>query len=129
MIFLCIHMQQINSYPFINPQTFSVLKKNTGGNKSLLTELYQSFIDDSNELIAEIENAILQKQFDEYYSAVHTLKGLSGTIGCTRMFEVLKLMDTLNKNDNFSDSIAHLPQLKTVFSDTTQVIKQDVFND
>jgi len=122
-------MQQINSYPFINPQTFSVLKKNTGGNKSLLTELYQSFIDDSNELIAEIENAILQKQFDEYYSAVHTLKGLSGTIGCTRMFEVLKLMDTLNKNDNFSDSIAHLPQLKTVFSDTTQVIKQDVFND
>ncbi len=120
-------MAQFDQYPFINPTTFSMLKKSTASNPVFLAELFHSFIDDSQELLSELESCVQDKNFDQYYTAVHTLKGLCGTIGCTRMFEVLKQMDSLNKEKEFQNSMKYLENLKNVFDQTSEVINVEVF--
>ncbi len=86
-------------------------------------ELFQSFISDTQELMVDLQKSAADDNFENYYTAVHTLKGLSGTIGCSRMFEVLKVMDSLNKEKNFNHSKSYLHQLSAVFSDTCVAIK------
>lgn len=121
-------MTQFEQYPFLNPTTFAMLKKSTASKPEFLAELFQSFIDDSEELLLELDKCTIEKQFEAYYTAIHTLKGLCGTIGCTRMFEVLKTMDKLNKGNEFEDSMSYLAQLKTVFAETSEAIKLEVFS-
>ncbi len=121
-------MTQFENYPFLNSTTFAMLKKSTAGKPEFLVELFQSFIDDSKELMLELDNCKAEKNLESYYTSVHTLKGLCGTIGCTRMFEVLKTMDKLNKGSEFEDSMSYLPELKTVFAETSEAIKLEVFS-
>lgn len=116
-------MNTFEQYPPLNPSTFAMLQKNTMQNPAFLAELFESFISDTQELMVELQRSAEQDNFEEYYTAVHTLKGLSGTIGCSRMFEVLKVMDSLNKEKNFNQSRSYLQQLSDVFSDTREAIK------
>lgn len=121
-------MNQFEQYPFLNPTTFAMLKKSTAAKPEFLAELFQSFIDDSKELMLELDNCNTEKKFEAYYTAIHTLKGLCGTIGCTRMFEVLKTMDNLNKGNDFEDSMRYLEILKIVFAETSEAINAEVFS-
>lgn len=120
-------MEQLNTFPFINQNSLQTLIKNAGGNQELVNEIFQSFIEDTAELIEQIEQSSKQNNTNDYYAAVHTLKGLSGTIGCTRMFELLKIMDSLNKESDFDSSADFLPKLNEVFDHTCQAIKKEVF--
>lgn len=121
-------MNRFKEYPLINASTLSMLKKNTADNPEFLTELFQSFIEDSQELIDELQQTADENKIDDFYIAVHTLKGLSGTIGCSRMFELLKHMDTLNKEKNFSDSMAYLEMLNGIFKETSEEIQIQILN-
>jgi HPt (histidine-containing phosphotransfer) domain-containing protein len=121
-------MNRFREYPLINAPTLSMLKKNTADNPEFLKELFQSFIDDSQELIDELQRTAENEDIDDFYIAVHTLKGLSGTIGCSRMFELLKLMDTLNKEKNFTGSMAHLEMLHIMFQETSEEIHMQILN-
>jgi HPt (histidine-containing phosphotransfer) domain-containing protein len=121
-------MVPIDEHPILNPTTFEMLKKNTMNDPSFLVDLFQSFIDDSNELLEELQRTAEENQVIEYFNAVHTFKGLCGTIGCSRMFELLKIMDTLNKQNEFSQSRQHLDQLQLVFNDTREVIDREILN-
>ncbi len=120
-------MNQFDQYPFLNPTTLAMLKKSTASNPALLADLFRSFIDDSEELLSELDKSTEERDFDAFYTAIHTLKGLCGTIGCTRMFEVLKIMDGLNKEKDFENSNNYLVQLKTVFAETSEAINTEVF--
>lgn len=121
-------MDQFNEHPFINPATLAMLRKSTANNPEFLTDLYQCFIDDSLELITELKQTAADNNQEDYFAAVHTLKGLSGTIGCSRMFEMLKVMDSLNKEKNFNHSLSYLPQLDIVFSETSDAIREQILN-
>ncbi len=121
-------MTHFEQYPFLNPTTFAMLKKSTAAKPAFLAELFHSFIDDSEELMLELDRCAAEKNFDAYYTAIHTLKGLCGTIGCTRMFEVLKTMDSLNKGNEFDVSMDYLSQLKIVFAETSETIEAEVFS-
>jgi len=121
-------MDQWNQFPILNPTTLAMLRRSTINKPEFLSELFQSFIDDSRELIDELEKNIEENEFEKYYTAVHTLKGLCGTIGCTRMFEVLKTMDSLNKEKNFQKSGAFLIELENTYTETLFIINKDILN-
>ncbi|MFW5687326.1 MAG: Hpt domain-containing protein [Bacteroidota bacterium] len=119
-------MENIGTIPVLNPATLRMLRKSTAGNPAYLAELFQSFIDDAYELINEIKTSSAEANYDKFYQAVHTFKGLSATIGCSRMFEVLKTMDALNKEHDFAKSMEQIVWLDEAFSETTRVIKIDI---
>lgn len=116
----------LNNLPQINETNLNKLKKSTTGNPQLLREIFQSYIDESRELIDEIKTGIDQNNHELYYMAVHSLKGLSATIGCTRMFHLLKIMDSLNKENQYSESKSCYTQLEEVFSEAESIIKETI---
>jgi HPt (histidine-containing phosphotransfer) domain-containing protein len=121
-------MVPLENHPILNPSTLAMLKRNTLNDPGFLIDLFESFIEDTKELLEELHKSAEENQVQEYFETVHTLKGLCGTIGCSRMFELLKVMDTLNKQNEFDQSAQHLPQLELVFDDTRQVINSEILN-
>ncbi len=119
-------MKENSQFPVFNEKTMAMLRKSTASNPLYLNELFENFMDDASELIAEMESAGEKDEFEQYYNSVHTLKGLCGTIGCSRMFEMLKFMDSLNKEQNFDQSKGHLSDLKNVFEETVHAIKTQI---
>ena len=119
-------MKENNQFPVFNEKTMAMLRKSTASNPLYLNELFENFIEDANELIVEMDKASTEDEFEIYYNSVHTLKGLSGTIGCSRMFEMLKVMDSLNKKKNFDQSKEHLSELRNIFEETTNAIKTQI---
>jgi HPt (histidine-containing phosphotransfer) domain-containing protein len=121
-------LDELINLPHINEVNLHKLQKSTAGNPQLLKEIFQSFIDESRELIVEIKAGIEKNDHALYYNAVHSLKGLAATIGCTRLFHLLKIMDSLNKENQYSESQRCYNHLEVVFSDTETLIKETILN-
>jgi HPt (histidine-containing phosphotransfer) domain-containing protein len=108
---------ELDIYPVINVTNLEKLKKSTQSNPEYLIEIFISFVDDSLELISEMETGLTENNFEMYYDAVHALKGLAGTIGFSRMFQLLKIMDSHNKEENFELSANYIAPLKRILDD------------
>lgn len=121
-------LDELKNLPQINDANLNKLRKSTASNPELLKEIFESFIDESKELIGEIKTSIENNDHDLYYTAVHSLKGLSVTIGCTRMFHLLKIMDSLNKENQYDESQSCYKYLEEVFSETESIIIDTILN-
>lgn len=121
-------MNEFIQFPCINTATMGMLRRNTASNPEILDELFENFIEDADELIKEIETTIKENEVDNYFTAVHTLKGLCGTIGCSQMFEVLKTMDKLKKDQDFENSVSYFNNLTECFQNTITAIRYEVLS-
>jgi HPt (histidine-containing phosphotransfer) domain-containing protein len=119
-------LDELDKLPQINEVNLNRLKKSTASNPQLLREIFQSFIDESGELIHEIRIGIEKNDHALYYNAVHSLKGLSATIGCTRLFHLLKIMDSLNKENQYSESQRCYKHLEVMFADAESLIRKTI---
>ena len=120
-------VNQLQSFPLINPSSLDKLKKSTASNPQYLIEIFKSFVEDSDELINEMKQALNNKDYEQYYNAVHSLKGLAGTIGFTRMFHLLKIMDAHNKDEKFDESANNLETLQYFFTEISEYLNQHFF--
>lgn len=57
-----------------------------GGNEALLAKFLKKFLDDPS--YSEVQSAWEQKQWDALERAAHTLKGVAGNLGMTRLFSL-----------------------------------------
>jgi PAS domain S-box-containing protein len=68
-----------------------------------MPELYQdilcSFLAELNGIFADLPRALEQERTDETRRKVHTLKGLAGTIGATRLEKVSTIINSALKNN------------------------------
>ncbi|MFW5891970.1 MAG: Hpt domain-containing protein [Bacteroidota bacterium] len=118
--------EELDKIPHINPDTLQKLRNSTAKKPDFLKEIFQSYITDTETLLKEIQVSIDDNDFDAYYTAVHTLKGLSGTIGCSRIFNLLKIMDKLNKDQNFSQSKQWTEDLNQMFQELKTIIINEI---
>jgi HPt (histidine-containing phosphotransfer) domain-containing protein len=118
-------IKELEYYPLINPANLEKLQKSTASNPEYLLDIFRSFLDDTSELMEEMEVSFAQRNFSSYYSAVHSLKGLAGTIGFSRLFYLLKVMDAHNKEEHFDQSAIYLPVLKKLFSEIKDYLNKD----
>ena len=77
----------------LSKETIDELLKLTGGDESILIELFESFIADGKQLSGGIKTAADSSNWEKLKFDVHTLKGLCGTIGASSLFEVCKLLN------------------------------------
>ncbi len=88
----------------IKEETINQILDLSGGDTAILVELFTSFNDDSVILQNEISTAFNEKDYKALKSAIHTLKGLCGTIGATSVFEKSYEIDlTLKQTGEFTN--------------------------
>ncbi|MFN3555420.1 MAG: Hpt domain-containing protein [Bacteroidales bacterium] len=119
---------QLLAFPQINPESLEKLRISTATQPQLLKDIFNSYVMDSRELLQEMREHSANGNMTGFYAAVHSLKGLAGTIGCTRMFQLLKWMDSLNKEEHFADSAAKLEDLEQIFLDLEREVNLQILN-
>lgn len=106
--------------PLLNTETIDQIKSFSTDN-SMIVELFTSFIDDSDILVKKIHSHT--KNLDEdLQSQVHTLKGVAGTIGASRLHEICKLFDNNLRQGNNDLNIELADKLEDCYSELKSYI-------
>lgn len=85
------------------------------GNRALLLTLLDKFISEYQTLDKDLEKLVSNKEYDQAYSLVHTLKGVTGNLGLFALHHKSKSVEALIRNekrlpDDYSDFVALLEQ-------------------
>lgn len=111
-------------HPQLNTETIDQIRS-FSDDDSIIVDLFTSFIEDSENLINNIGSLVKENNNnDKLKVAVHTLKGLAGTIGASRLHEICKVLDANLKNDNGSQNEELSDQFFSCFGDLKQHIEQ-----
>ncbi len=67
------------------------------GGEEFLVETYDEFFEEVTSLLENAQQAVQTQNWDELQGILHTLKGLTGTMGATRLHEKTKELETALK--------------------------------
>jgi HPt (histidine-containing phosphotransfer) domain-containing protein len=108
-----------SEFPVFNLKNMEKLRFQTRNKPELLKEIVDSFIEESYEITEEIKDYIDSSNIEMLSRAVHTLKGLSGTIGASRFYQLLSFIDACHKENDFSFK----DELYTLFDNNLKQLK------
>ena len=70
-----------------------------------------------------IDKAVQTLDYATLKNVIHSIKGLSGTLGATQFHEVCKQIDILLKEDNKKPAIKYIPVMKECYNHLLEHIK------
>lgn len=133
MLLECIdqHIRRTDTGPLSNPTIdpdneldVKVLKQllrfNTPEN---IRAVYDEFIEESDQILLDVENLISNKQFDEIGEKLHIIKGNSGTLGAMEIFNFCRKFEKNIKTQNFENTLEESLYLKTLIQSFKSKIK------
>ncbi|GAB5409976.1 MAG: hypothetical protein BalsKO_23410 [Balneolaceae bacterium] len=86
----------------------SYLEDITGGDKEMMVEMLDLFIEDIPKQVSLIEETIRQKELSNLAAESHKLKPTLQYIGLFDMFEIVKELEIIGKSGEFSVKIESL---------------------
>lgn len=92
----------------------------TGNDMAFFKAMLKSYA--KNSRIAEIKEAYLNKNFDNYRTFVHAVKGTSLTIGAIRLSEHMKAMEEAARDGKTDEIIAHHDEYIKEYEDLVEKI-------
>jgi HPt (histidine-containing phosphotransfer) domain-containing protein len=107
----------------LNKQTVDMILELADGDNSVLLEIFSSFLKDAKELSEEINSAVSNLDWETLQFKVHTLKGLSGTIGAKPLFEICKNLNNDLKNGNKMTAIGLANSLVIEYKELADYIR------
>jgi HPt (histidine-containing phosphotransfer) domain-containing protein len=96
-----------------------------GGEDVVLVELFQSFLKDAKELSEGMKLAADCSDWEKLQFDVHTLKGLSGTIGAVSLFEVCTILNNNLKDGNTKSAIDLSNQVVYIYKELVNHITKN----
>jgi two-component system sensor histidine kinase RpfC len=79
---------------------------------NFITNLIQTFILDTENLLCAMESSIANNNYPEYLEHVHALKGSAGSIGLEELYDYCK--NTLSREPDTTDYIPNLKKIRTL---------------
>ncbi len=107
----------------INRTVVEQIKTLAQGNEKYVNHLFESFYADSENLLHTSEQALENQDFVELQKSIHTLKGLAGTIGATRLFEQSKVIHDELKAQNHEKLAENIQNLRQVYEQTAHEMR------
>lgn len=87
------------------------------GKKKTYIRLLKRFVEEEAFSVDNIENAVVKKDYEKAEYLTHTLKGVTGNIGATRVYElVLDFENTLKNHKDDANLFQKIPELKSVYN-------------
>lgn len=84
--------------------------------KEMVEQVFAEFEQEATEQIAAAKEGFVNEDFQMVESNLHTLKGNAGTLGITRLHEVVKTLELKTKVGNFSTFTTEFPPIETEFT-------------
>ncbi|MBN2281862.1 MAG: response regulator [Candidatus Marinimicrobia bacterium] len=92
-----------------------LMLENLGGDKSLVKEIIELFVDNTKENLDKLENFIEVQDFDNAALVAHSVKGSSGNITSDAMYKVALDLENFCKSKNLEKSKIEVEKLQSLF--------------
>lgn len=109
---------------YLNQKVIDQIKSMAKNNPSYLRMLFDSFEDDAESLLASAKGSIMSEDYEQLASDIHTLKGVSGTIGASDLFEASKVFHDQLKNKKYSSLKDQLEKLQKIYQATKKELSK-----
>ena len=102
-----------------NPQVIDreELMNRLDGDMELLEELFELFVEDYPQFLADIETAILHRDGQKLKQAAHTLKGAVGNFAAKKAFDLAFRLEMMGQEGDFQDA-------EPVFRDLNRAVEE-----
>ena len=109
----------------INNETINTILDLADGDSDILLDLSKSFLNDTKELLDGIKYSVINLNWEKLEFNVHTLKGLSATIGAVPLFEVCKQLNEDLKKGEIKKAISLVNSLNVKYIEVVDYIKSN----
>lgn len=93
-----------------------------GGDEGLLQEVIQVFIDDSSNLLSEVDSSLLKKDSLELKRAFHSIKGASANIGG----EQLNMLSAILEQEALAGNFSGVDENLGFFKESTRTLVEEL---
>ncbi len=108
----------------IDQTTFDALLESVGGDESFLAELIDTFLDDSPQLLATMQQALDDGNAEAFRRAAHSLKSNSANFGALALSTLAKDLELMGKNNALTDAPATLALAETEYDQVKETLMQ-----
>lgn len=91
------------------------------GNENLLLKFLKKFPDDSN--YEYFKKSMAEKNYDEAFKAVHTLKGLCGNLSLNNLYETVSREVELLRSENTDEAEEFMPVVVREYEKVFEILK------
>ncbi len=88
-------------------------------------ELFEIFLDNADQNIAKMQNAIKDEDTNSWYMSSHAFKGASASIGAFELSKILELAQKAMEDDNDNKN-SILSQIKEEYGEVKSFIKNEM---
>ncbi len=100
-----LHLGRAAEDPAITPESIAALRElATDGNGGILTELIDTFLDNTPKLMAQAGDALERRAPDALALAAHTLRGSCSNFGAKPLQELSAQLETIARSPDFRGS-------------------------
>jgi two-component system sensor histidine kinase/response regulator len=94
------------------------------GDRKLLSEIINVFLADTPKLLSRVERAIARGDAARLEEAAHALKGSVGNFDSGQVFEAVRKLEVLGRENNLSDARAAFAVIETEVAKLTQSLRR-----
>jgi HPt (histidine-containing phosphotransfer) domain-containing protein len=118
-------MLDLTGIPVLNKITINSIISQANGNEKLIHEIFESFVYDVQNMINQIDIAVKNNDFKQFKLIIHTMKGLSATIGASQLHLIAKELDLFLKNEKYEEAISYIPSLIQIYDECKKQVKEE----
>ncbi|SDK42030.1 PAS domain S-box-containing protein [Catalinimonas alkaloidigena] len=118
----------VNSKQVLNRTIIEQIKQYAGNDLGAIQEVINSFINDGKALVLSLKQAWRKGQIAEVQMAVHTLKGLCGTLGAEQMHELTNALNQHLIQERFENVGELQEQIGPAWAQLTQELRKYMYD-
>ncbi len=111
--------------PSFDRAAWEELVRTTGGDRDFLTDLLQTYFDDTPKEMAAMRQSILGKKPEEFRRAAHSLKSSSATFGALRLSEMFRAMEEMGKMGDLQGAEDPLKQAEEEYGRVRRLLEAE----
>lgn len=98
----------MNDEPTFDPAAFEMLKTSVGGDAAFLASLIADYLDDAEQHIETMRQAVEERNAALLQRTAHSLKSTSQTMGAMALAAVSRKIEAHAHHDRFDEAAAHV---------------------
>lgn len=111
-----------NNELMTSPIDWDYLATLSGGDREFELELLQTFVEDAQDRLQTLANAVNQGNIEQIKRDAHHLKGASGNVGITAMQTIAAQLEQSTTPETLAQAATLVAELKRLFSDVVKEI-------
>ncbi|GEM_PF-2629844 len=115
---------EYDKYDVFDMGTFEILKSQSDGDRLIVREVYLSYFSEAEILVKLINDHFKKGNYKKLKAPVHSLAGISATVGATKLMKVANDIENSIITNNLEEVSLLVPTLVSFYHEFKRVINQ-----